>query len=176
MAVTLKVIETDPTEWPAVTRYPRAAMWEDEMGGYDPVINAEVVWRMIERWCTTRWPSRAVVYFVEGPGEWGPRLSPYTATATERWTGTDWEAVTLRPSPLCGYDLDGEHYRITGTAGDGSAVPEDVQEAWRRLHSYILGNSSAHLDELGDPEGAPAGKALRYSGAADLLRPYRRLA
>jgi len=186
MAVTLKEIEGTPAAWPDMTRYPRAAMWEDDMpDAHDPVVAPAVVWRMIERWITTRWRSRSVVYTVEGPGQWEARLSPFTVTATDRWTGAGWEGTTLPPSPLDGFELDDGTYRITGTAGDTSDVPDDVQEAWRRLHSFLLGNASEHLDMLatfkteGDQGGerprAYAAQALRLSGAGDLLRPYRRL-
>lgn len=110
-------------------------------------------------------------------------MSPFTASVTERWTGTSWETAILRPSPLDGFDLDGGIFRVAGTAGDTSDVPDDVQEAWRRLHSFILGGSSEHLDmaatfsseDGGERPRAYAAKAIPLSGAGDLLRPYRRL-
>lgn len=179
MAVTIQETEGAPAAWPAVTPYPRAA----ELDPLEPAVTSETVWRMIERWITARWRTRSVTYVVEGPGDWQARLTPFTAIDTEIWTGTSWAASAPRPSPLGGYCFDAEGpYRITGTAGDASDVPDDVQEAWRRLHSYMIGNGSAVLDELAvyrtEDREAPrayAAQAIRLSGAGDLLRPYRRL-
>lgn len=185
MAVTLKEVEGVPASWPDVTPYPLAKAWQDaDYSGENPSIAPATIWRIIERWITTRWRSRSVVYTVEGAGHWNARLSPFTVSTTERWTGTGWEAVVLRPSPLDGFDVDDGIFRIAGTAGDASAVPDDVQEAWRRLHSYILVGSSEHLDmvtsfgatpETDERPRAYAAKAIPLSGAGDLLRPYRRL-
>ena len=181
MAVILKETEASPAAWPGVTPYPRASAFPDEL---DPTIANETVWRMLERWTTVRWPRRAVVFVVEGPGDWAPRLTPFAATATERWTGSAWESCALAPSPLGGFDLDEGVYRIAGEAGDDSPVPEDAAEAWRRLHSYLLGASEAHRatnlayfsGEGGEAPRGWAARALSLSGAADLLRPYRRIA
>lgn len=184
MAVTLKETEGQPSAWPTVAPYPMATEWSELEGDNNPVVSGEVVWRMVERWITTRWRSRSVVYVVEGPGEWESRLTPFSASVTERWTGSAWMNESFTPSPLGGFDLGNGTYRITGTVGDASGVPEDVEEAHRRLHSFMLGNASEHLDNVaiyndesgGERPRAHAAQALRLSGAADLLRRYRRLA
>lgn len=180
MAVVLSEVEGTPAAWPDVTPYPIAAEWS-ALDPQNPTLDPATVWRVVERWVTTRWRSRSLVYVVEGPGSWSSRLTPFTLTGAERWDGAGWVNETLTPAPL-GYALDDFTYRVTGTVGGSGDVPEDVQEAWRRLHSYLLGSASEHLDQTasyreGETERprAHAAQALRLSGAADLLRNYRRL-
>ena len=81
-------------------------------------------------------------------------------------------------------------YRLTGTAGDGSSPPAAAIEAARRLREYLTdtgawreatGMSNAAATKLSDGDFSierPAtwiARAMQLSGAADLLRPYRRL-
>ena len=106
------------------------------------------------------------------------------------WQADAWTAVTLPPSPLGGYLLPGVGpYRFTGTAGDDDAdVPADLAEAVRRLAEYMaaapdLEHAGARTVTEAVPdvysstvERSPAwmAQALINSGAADLLRNYRR--
>lgn len=153
------------------------------------VFNAAVVWQRLEAWVSVRYTERDVEWIVEGCGEWAPPLTPTTIATTERWNGDAWETVELPPSPL-GYRLDGVGpYRFTGVAGDDDAdVPAVVTEAFRRLVEYMAGadnedrpgarvHSTAVPDVFSETvERSPAWMALALanSGAADLLRTFRR--
>ena len=116
MAETLKQDEAVPASYPATpTSLSTAAA----------AINAAVIWSRIEAYVTTRWTARAVVWTVEGPGEWVPILVPATIASVDIWTGTGWETTTPAASPLGGYQLACATYRMTGTVG-GGVVPEAV--------------------------------------------------
>lgn len=183
MAATLKQVEGNPTAWPAAP-----AGLSAKAAALDPV----PIWRRLESFCAWRWGARSVTWTVEGPGVWTPPLAPAQLNTPQVWTGDAWANTILPPSPLGGYELASEGpYLITATVGAGT-VPADVQEAFRRLAEYVAdagapsmvngraGASSASY-EIGDGlkvsfDRSPAwlAKALHNSGAADLLRPYRR--
>jgi hypothetical protein len=140
-------------------------------------LNPAVVWARIEAYVSTRWTSRAVVWTVDGPGEWVPLLTPATITTVEKWTGTAWTTATPDASPLGGYQLDDLTYRITGTAGGGT-VPETVKEAFRRLAEYLAADvgkpgatSEAHsvgpINISVSRSATWAARAMVNSGAAD---------
>jgi len=178
----LSEAEGDPAAWPVVT--PRRAL-DNEAVDYgvppESEVEAAIIWRRLEAWIAHRWPARSVTWLLRGPGDWSPRLAPFTLSTAERWNGAAWETATPDPAPL-GYALDAATWRISGTAGDDSATPADVLEAWRRLHEYARGVAHRHLGGAAiyqtDGDRRPAGwagKAIHLSGAADLLRPYRRL-
>ena len=143
------------------------------------------VWARIEAYTAHRFTTREVVWTVEGPGEFKPDLQPATITAQEVWDGTAWIAASLTAGPLGGVELTGEGpYRITADVGGGT-VPAPVSEAFRRLAEYLAESDtppgvSSYSYRLGDVEEtmqrnpAHVARALQYSGAADLLRPYRR--
>lgn len=187
----LRQAEAAPVAWPVV-QLPTAAL----LAGVDP----GTVWRRIEAYVSHRWSPREIAWVVDGAGEWTPPLGPVQVLAAERWTGAAWESCNLFAGPL-GYELQGATYRVTATVGAGP-VPEDVAEAFRRLAEYFAATSAQRL--VDDPEhrvtdpgalhpGAsrlemsegeqsltiernPAhlARAIQNSGAADLLRPYRR--
>lgn len=180
MAETVKEIEGIPAAWPTTP---------SGLSTGAAALAAGPIWARIEGFTAVRYSARTIQWIAEGPGEWVPPLDPATITTVEAWTGTAWEAATLNPSPLGGYDLpDDGQYRFTGTLGAGP-VPETVQEAFRRLAEY-LGNATTgnapsgavhvSLNLGGDysrtfDRGADwLARALINSGAADLLRPYRR--
>ncbi|MEM1039399.1 MAG: hypothetical protein AAGI12_08005 [Pseudomonadota bacterium] len=173
MATTLKQVEAIPTAHP------------DTPSGVTTEI-AATVWARIESYIAYRWTPREVVWTVEGPGEWVPPMAPATITKAEVWSDSAWFTVTLSDSPLNGFDLpDDTHYRFTATVGAGP-VPESVTTAFTRLAQYmheadvsdggvsVRKNSIGPLDveETRNPQALA--RALQYSGAADLLRPYRR--
>jgi hypothetical protein len=148
-------------------------------------IDAAMIWQRLEAYISHRFTPRTVEWIVEGCGDWQPPLKPAEIEATEAWNGDGWEPVTLSPSPLGGYCLPGTGpYRFTGTAGDGDAeVPAIVLEAYRRLAEYFaepiagVGIRSESVPEVAAIEyGSPTwrAQALQQSGAADLLRTYRR--
>lgn len=176
---TLRIIEDfAEAEWPA-----RPVGLSTKATAIEP----EVIWRRIEAWIAWRWGLRPAAFIVEGGcGSWRPPLYPLVATTVEAWNGEGWEAVTLAADPLGGLKLgSATHYRIAGALGIDDTPPEDVCEAYRRLAGYFSRTerhpgASAFTDEIGSlrqvEDRAPTwlARALTYSGAADLLRPYRR--
>ena len=166
MAVTIKQTEAIPASYP-----------DDG----DPAI-----WQRLESYIAHRFTSRAVVWIVEGCGEWAAPLTPATISSVEIWSGTAWETCTEPDSPLGGYWLSGDGpYRFTGTVGGGT-VPAAVSEAYTRLSNFLTETSDnpagarvysysiGELSERTERDPAHIAKALQNSGAADLLRPYRR--
>lgn len=168
MAVTIEIEEAAPASYPLI----------DD--------NAQpVAWSRIEAWINTRWPAREVVFFVQDDGTWIPPLKPFVATSYERWKSGEWETFTPEPSPLGVVVQGADEYRVIGTAGDDTDPPEIVIEAVRRLAAYLdetdkYPGSSKSGYNVGpvsiDVERSPSwmAKAMAYSGAADLLRAYRR--
>ena len=181
MATTIKQTEAIPAEYPEVV-----ARWMMEEDPLNPVLTFQnfapdpaQLWQRIEAFIAHRWTAREVVWIVEGAGEWCAPLTPATITASEVWENGGWTSTTLNAGPL-GYDLPGDGpYRITATVGAGTP-PAAVAEAYRRLHEYTRGITDSFKTEFVDgptDDGiAPswAAKSLQLSGAADLLRPYRR--
>lgn len=147
-------------------------------------LDAAAIWSRIEGWTSYRWLSRSFVAILRGPGEWVAPVEPVTFAECEIWRSDHWELSELRPSPL-GLELGCGTFRITGTAGDNTTPPAEVLEAYRRFAEYLAEsqNASPFLRSLasGDltlsyrSERVALSQALQLSGAADLLRPYRRL-
>lgn len=167
-----------------------------EHGEIDPDTEGKLLataWQRVESYTGHRWGSRAVEIIAEGPGLLEPPLVPFILTQAEVWRDEAWQAVTLPAAPM-GFDLGAETYRLTGTAGVDEEAPEIVREAVFRLAAFNA-NLSDHIQRLAPTEvettcengdGQPvveratrsamtAARALQYSGAADLLRAYRRL-
>ncbi|WP_299473716.1 hypothetical protein [uncultured Paracoccus sp.] len=178
MAVTLKEVEAIPANYPASPASLSAAA---------AALNADAIWQRLEAYCRRRWTAREVVWTVEGGGEWEAPLSPATLNTVEIWDSGAWAECTPAASPWGGYDLPGNGpYRITADVGGGD-VPAAVMEAFRRLAEYMAdepdraGVANHSLNMGGAIAESYArnpdwiGKALQHSGAADLLRPYRRL-
>jgi hypothetical protein len=148
----------------------------------------DFVWQRIESWVTTRWSPRTVVWIVEGPGEWLPPLQPATIETVERWVGEDYQAVVAKASPLGGLCLpELAHYRITATVGAGP-TPAIVNQAFIRAAQYLAAEQPAAvpgarsysvnigpITESWSRNPAAIARMLEYSGAADLLRSYRRV-
>lgn len=197
MATTLQIIEGEPAAYPQVTQPVPAADSDLER-------IAVTAWQRVEAYIAHRWGSRTVQYIVEGPGDWHPRLSPTTIETLEVWCDGAWEAVELDSTPFGGYELNCGTYRFTGTAGSENDPPRVVRSAVFQLIEYLLAvdatppgerlfknytvekQSSDPLESMHAP-GPDQGvvferhnaqwipRALQYSGAADVLRPYRRL-
>ncbi|MBB5220587.1 hypothetical protein HNP73_000508 [Amaricoccus macauensis] len=175
---TLRTDEGRPTLWPVIPGLSARAA----------AIEPEVIWRRIESWIAWRWGVRSCSFIIEGGcGAWRAPLHPFTVSTVEAWGGEAWGAATLAADPLGGRSLgDRSHYRITGTLGFTEDPPADVLQACRRLAEYSsekhgIDGASSRTVELGGQlresyERAPVwlARALTYSGAADLLRPYRR--
>lgn len=146
------------------------------------VLDPAPIWHRIEQWIAHRWGERTVTWYVQGPGEWVPRLKPASIDTTEVWKDAAWQTVTLEPTPL-GYLLDAETYRVTATVGSTETPPAPIQEAYARLAEYVVhvrGDSAAGMTSVTDGDFSfqrsanAAARALQYSGAGDLLRRYRR--
>ncbi|WLA36175.1 hypothetical protein QNJ95_24345 [Bradyrhizobium elkanii] len=150
----------------------------------------DAVWARLESYVSWRWTPRSVVWTVEGPGLWRAPLAPATISATEKWddVAKAFAAVTLDASPFDGYTLSGcGPFRFTATVGDGVTVPAVVAEAAQRLASYMAANpgTPGAATERTDVPGVLStevtrlpswmARALQNSGAADLLRQYRRV-
>lgn len=140
------------------------------------------IWWRIEAWTNHRWTPREVVWIVEGPGRWQPRLEPATITITETWLDGAWVTAVFDNLPTGGLELSSGDHRITATVGGGT-VPAMVIEAARRLQSYLEGAENAALHrrfqmgsglEVEHHTVTAMAKAMQYSGAADLLRQWRR--
>ena len=143
-------------------------------------------WQRIEAHIARRYTPRAVVWIVEGEGDWTPPLAPATIETVEVWERGAWTETAPPPSPLGGLCLPGDGpYRVTATVGGGE-MPEAVSEAFRRFSAYLADSddapagSNSYRRQVGeesteiDRNPAWIGRALQHSGAADLLRPYRR--
>lgn len=174
----IRRVESAPASYPAAP---------DGLSTAAAALDAGMIWRRIEAHCAWRWSARTVAYVVEGEGEWCADLRPFAISSKQVWTDGAWvPGAVLAATPLGGLELLGETYEITGTAGSGVTVPEDVLEAFRRLAEYSAetehkpGASSFEVDLAGGIktryDRAPTwlARAIQNSGAGDLLRPYRR--
>ena len=166
MAVTLQIEESPPESYPEIEGLTASA----------------ADWQRLETWIAYRWGVRDVNFAVEGAGEWIAPLTPFTATTTDVWQNDQWQAVIPRNGAR-GIILDTEEiYRIVGTVGSEEDPPAAIVEALRRLAKYsasipLQGSAarikSGNLSLTMQPDWTA--RAMQYSGAADLLRPYRRL-
>lgn len=175
MAITIKQTESAPVSYPDVSGLSAAA------AALDPAM----IWQRIESYIVHRFTARDVTWVVEGAGDWRAPLTPASVATTEIWQDDAWQSVTLSPSAFGGYVLPGcGPYRFTGAAGPED-VPEAVNEAFRRLAEYLApkrgkpGATSERVEagsvkvwHTRDAEWVA--RALQFSGAADMLRPYRR--
>lgn len=147
----------------------------------------DAAWQRIEAHIAHRFTARAVTWTVEGPGEWIAPLTPATISTSEIWNGTAWEAVTLQPGPL-GLELPSQGpFRFVATVGGGT-IPPAVSEAHSRLTAYVaamadntpgarsVSTNIPDVEQLTiEREPNWIARALQQSGAADLLRPYRKV-
>ncbi|MCB1489029.1 MAG: hypothetical protein KDJ88_16435 [Bauldia sp.] len=151
-------------------------------------LDPDFIWQRIESYIAHRWTARAVGWKVEGSGEWEPPLTPATIVSTMYWRGDDWDEATLSPGPFGGLILPGcGPYSIVATVGDTeNDPPAAVLEAFRRLAEYMAakaGKPGARSERIQagsislshTRDEAWMARAIQNSGAADLLRPYRRV-
>ena len=177
MAVTLKQVED-------VGAYPATPEGLSERAqSLDP----NMIWQRIEAYTAHRYTARPVSWIIEGPGEWVPPLAPATVTAVEMFCAGAWEPVTLDETALGGFYVPADaSFRVQADVGGGD-VPPAVQEAFRRLAEYSADepdragassysvNMGAAIEESYQRNPAYMARALQQSGAADLLRQYRRV-
>tara|TARA_R110002094_G_scaffold219607_1_gene191687 strand:+ start:116 stop:715 length:600 start_codon:yes stop_codon:yes gene_type:complete len=151
MAVTLKQVESLPEAYPEI---------EIDVFGQSP---DATIWQRIESYIAHRFTPRAVVWIVEGEGDWTPPLTPATVETVEVWESGAWVSTVAIPSPYGGLCFVGDGpYRVTATAGpdgvdiDGVLtfpVPDIVVSAVRRLNQYLL--VEIKNDEYGNASGSP---------------------
>lgn len=179
MTTTIKQIEYTPLNYPAPP---------EGLSTAAAALSPAVVWGRIEQYTAYRFTERDVEWIVSGPGHWHPPLTPTTIATVEYWSSADeWESADLSPSPYGGYWLPCTGpYRFTGTVGGGT-VPAAVSEAYRRLAEYMAarpGKAGATSETITAGsvsvgyrrDAAWLAQAMQASGAADLLRTYRRAA
>jgi hypothetical protein len=173
MAVTVRQAESAPASYPVL----------------DPAVGAEV-WQRLESYIAHRYSERDIEWIVEGPGEWHPPLAPATIDTVEVWScrANEWENITPDASPLGGYWLPATGpFRFTGTVGvDDADVPASVDTAAQRLSEYMgakpgTAGATSERTRAGSVEvdksrdAAWMAQAMQNSGAADLLRTFRRV-
>lgn len=140
-----------------------------------------VIWQRLEHHIAYRYSPREVIWHLEAEaGEWLPPLAPIVSITAAQGD----EAPAELELGAFGYRLSCGETTITATVGAGP-VPEAVGEAARRLSRYLRAESelspgvsriSSGLLSLSISrrEISPA-MALMTSGAADLLRAYRKV-
>lgn len=182
MALTIKQTELLPDDYPTI---PGNVVLSAAAAVLDPAM----IWQRIEGYIAHRWTERAVVWIVEGCGEWVPPLAPATITTIEIWSAgaSQWETITPPDqAPLGGYWLPATGpYRFTATVGDDDApLPANALEAFRRMAEYVAACPDKHgatreelrIGEISQSFNRAASwmaNAMQNSGAADLLRNYR---
>ena len=175
----MKEVEAIPASYPAAPA---------DLSTAAAALDADALWQRLEAYCRVRWTDRQVIWTVEGEGAWEAPLQPSTLNTVEVWESGAWVECTPAASPWGGYDLPGDGpYRITADVGGGD-VPAAVSEAFRRLAEYLADepdrsgvssysvNMGGAIEESYQRNSAWVARAMELSGAADLLRPYKRRA
>jgi hypothetical protein len=178
MADLLQENEATPASYPATP---------SELSTPAAALDAEMIWERIEAYTRTRYTARELVWTVEGgEGEnWTPPLSPIASHTAEKWESGAWVSTALPDGPvgLC-LPSDGV-FKVTAQVGAGDP-PKVVSEAFRRLAEYMADdtdragvssysvNMGGAIQESYQRNAAHAARALQNSGAADMLRSYRR--
>ncbi|NOR29909.1 MAG: hypothetical protein GQ539_02300 [Sulfitobacter sp.] len=170
----IKQFEAIPVAYP----YAPAGLSDDAAA-----LDADMIWARIEAYTAHRFAVREVVWTLRGDSgdEWHPHLTPLVSREAHIWAIDAWEAVALLDGPLGVCLPVGGIYRITAQVGAGD-LPAPVSEAYRRLAEYSagIGSSADSFTTVNECESSFersstwAARAIQNSGAADLLRPYRR--
>ncbi len=179
MVETIKQVEGIPAAYPATP-----SGLTDKAAALD----ANMIWQRIEAYTAHRFSVRDVLWLIEAQAgdQWEVPLTPLIASSAERWWD-EWTAVDLLPGPLGLCFPSSGMFQITGQVGAGP-VPAAVQQAFVRLAEYYAGGRSTvnepgaanfdfKMDEIEwsvQRNPAHIARAMQNSGAADLLRPYRR--
>lgn len=181
MATILRQEEAEPASYPS---YPGSP---DILSAAAAAIDPAVVWERLEQYIAHRYSARDVVWIVEGPGEFVPPLALATIDEIAVWScgAGEYEAVTLQPSPMGGCYLPASGpYRFEASVA-AAEIPAPIWEAYRRLAEYMAakpGKPGATSERVTAGSVSVShsrsqswiANALQNSGAADLLRPYRR--
>jgi len=153
-------------------------------------VDADMIWQRIETYTAHRFTDREIIWTITGLAgdQWFPPIVPVTTYTVEQWTNGAWVSVTLDAGPMGPCLPSDGTYKITAQAGAGP-TPAAISEAFRRMVEY-LGGARGSTNEPGatrasfkigdsldfEVERNPAwiARAMQFSGAADLLRRYRR--
>ena len=148
-------------------------------------------WQRIEAYTRTRYSEREVIWIIEGNegDEWCPPLEPVVSKTALKWSDTAWVSASLADGPLGLVLPENGIFKVTAQVGAGTP-PDAVMKAHHKLAWYLssdpetAGNLSTQTGDTNDSGGGSttqvsrlashAAKAMQNSGAADLLRPYRR--
>ncbi|WP_420343520.1 hypothetical protein [Paenirhodobacter sp.] len=185
--------ELPPETYPEV---PRSALLMNDARGIP-----DWIWERIEAYCNWRWtPREAQIESDGGSGWFILPVRPFRVTKIEWFDphadgGYGLWMESLPPStPQRGWKMYSpfSHCRITGIVGENNPAPPAVIQAAVRLHAYLGhtpesfpmwatgrthttgGGSSSTSNESFQRPANYIAKAMQNSGAADLLRPYRR--
>lgn len=141
-----------------------------------------VAWQRVEHYIAYRFAPRDVTWYVLGDGcEWHPPLAPVVSLTISSGGETPYAPEAGETG---GWVLPDGIVTVTATVGAGPA-PEAVTEAVKRLAGYqasasplpngVTRISSGSLDIAVRADMVHPAQALINSGAADLLRAYRRV-
>ncbi len=169
----------------APASYPSVAGLSDKADALDQ----DMLWQRIESYIAHRWRVREGVWGLTGEEDDERRLplTPLISHEAKKWESGAWVSTTIAAGPvgLC-LPSDGT-FRVTAQIGGAGTVPAAVLEAFRRLAEYSteteghggvseysvsLGSGAIQKSYSRDP--AFMARAFINSGAANLLRPYRR--
>lgn len=164
----IKQTEGVPVDYPAVEGVEGAAL--------------AAAWQRVEHFIAWRYSPREVVWRVSScAGEWSPPLAPIVSITAQQ--GSE-PAYVPETGPMGGYVLRDGDTVLTATVGAGPA-PAVVLEAVRRLAAYnvtadqipagVTRFSSGSFNASVRREDIAPARAMVNSGAADLLRAYRRV-
>ncbi|MBD2840766.1 hypothetical protein [Erythrobacter rubeus] len=168
MIRSIRQIEAFPASYPTVTGVSGDAL--------------PMIWQRLEHHIAYRYTEREVIWHIEADeGEWLPPLAPIVTISAVHGDGAAGEPDL----GAFGYKLACGKTTITATVGAGP-VPEAVSEAARRLSRYLTAESelppgvsslrSGKLNVAISRRDISPAMALQNSGAADLLRGFRRVA
>ena len=142
-----------------------------------------IAWQRIERYIAFRYSPREVVWRVLSDGcDWHPPLAPVVSLTVSTGGETPYEPAF---GSMGGYVLPSGIVTVTAIVGAGP-VPAAVAEAIKRLAEYYASEKpmptgarsySASVGQLSESmiaDPAHLGRAIQNSGAADLLRAYRK--
>jgi hypothetical protein len=177
--------EAAPADYPVLYTYDVDGNLAEE-----PLIIDRGIWDRLEQYTAFRWRERQAVWTVQGVGEWQPHITPLQNITVDLWDedSLTWGATSLDATPIGGLKVpDDQVYRIKATVGDNAAaIPDVFVAAYERLAEYHAADTSpagvaTHSLRLGDGYEESVnrnpnyvGRAMQYSGAADLIRQYRR--
>lgn len=170
--MTSQYIETE-TEL-SVTYPPAPDGLSDDAAAIEPA----VIWDRLETWCNFRWSEAETEFTVNPPHavQWVPPFGPFVVDLVngEAATTDQFGAVTIR-----------DRSKLRCTIG-GATPSETVLAAYRRLAEYFAATDTApagvqryavnigDISETYSRRSDHLARAMQNSGAADLLRKFRK--